>query len=297
MKFSVPFGTGAAPVLPFRAANRRERAPLALACAVLAFFAVLLLCLGLTSARLAETWGGGRSEAATLQILGDPTLVEEHSRAALEILRDTPGVLGVRMIDIEEQRGLLEPWIGADVSLDSLPLPLLMEVETDRTVLDVDGLRAALDAAAPGSVFDDHRSTWLPLIFTARWLMVFSGFALILLTAVFMGVIVQAVRLRLAENRGDIGVIYGLGAEDGEVARGISRDLLKTVAVWIVAGTALAGILVSMLPQGSEQGFFLVGIAPVGWEWIWLPLVALVAFLLAWAGAGVTVRRWLRRNF
>lgn len=273
-----------ADTLPFRSWSRRDRVPFIVISLVTGFFAVLLVCLALSASRLVLAWDGERSETATLQILGDPALIEAHSRAALEILRDTPGVTGVRMIDIEEQRDLLEPWLGPDVPFDSLPLPLLMEVGTDRSVLDVESLRARLDQAAPGSVLDDHRSTWIPLIRNAERLLVFSGVALVLLAAIFLAGLDLAVRLRAAQAQGDVAVLHRLGARDGQLVRGLGQGVLRTAAAAVIAGTILAVLLLLMLPAGSEQGFFLVGIAPEGWHWLVALAVPPAAVLLAWAG-------------
>ncbi len=124
--------------------------------AIMAFFAIVVLALALAAGRLAETWEGSLADTATLQILGGGEDVEEQARAALDVLRTTPGVRGVRMIEVAEQRALLEPWLGSEAALDSLPLPLLIEVATDPDRLNIESLTLRLQAEAPAAVYDDH---------------------------------------------------------------------------------------------------------------------------------------------
>ena len=97
--------------------------------AVLAFLAVLALALMLAAGRLSASWQGELADTATLQIFAPEAQIEEQARAALEVLRTTPGVRSVRMVDLAEQERLLEPWLGPDVPVESLPLPLMVEVD------------------------------------------------------------------------------------------------------------------------------------------------------------------------
>ena len=71
--------------------------------------------------------------------------MEEQARAALNVLRTTPGIGDVRVLDLAEQKRLLEPWLGADVPLESLPLPVMIEV-------DCDGHRGGLRPGDPALV-------------------------------------------------------------------------------------------------------------------------------------------------
>ena len=105
-----------------RPAGRRWRS--GFLAAVLAFFAVLALALALAAGRLAATWDGETGETATLQVFAGDEVIEEQARAALDVLRQTPGVRSVRMVDLAEQEKLLEPWLGPEVPMESLPLPL-----------------------------------------------------------------------------------------------------------------------------------------------------------------------------
>ena len=118
--------------------------------AVMGFFAVLALALALAAGRLAATWEGEIADTATLQVFAAEDAIEEQARAALNVLRTTPGVRSVRVVDLAEQEQLLEPWLGPDIPMESLPLPLLIEVATDRERLNPQSLVLRLRGGGAG---------------------------------------------------------------------------------------------------------------------------------------------------
>ena len=240
--------------------------------AVLSFLAVLALALLLAAGRLSASWQGELAGTATLQIFGPEAQIEEQARAALEVLRTTPGVRSVRMVDLAEQERLLEPWLGPDVPVESLPLPLMVDVDVDRTALDHAALVERLQAEAPGAVYDDHAGWREPLIATAERVRVFAIGCLGLVALSLAVLVGLAARAELAANGGAIATLRLVGARDRLIRGAVSRRLAVGAAAGAVAGTAAGLALVALLPQGSEQGFFLAGIGLAGWHWL-LPLV------------------------
>jgi cell division transport system permease protein len=262
---------------------------------LLAFLAVLAMALGLAAQGMAAGWQGELGSEATLQVFAPEDEVETQARAALEVLRATAGVISVRVIEIEEQRALLEPWIGAQVAGDSLPLPLLIAVATDRALLDPDALALRLAETAPGAVFDDHGAWRMPLIAAAESLRNFA-LALVLALALAMGALAGlAASARIALNAQVADTLKLLGARDSTVSRAFSRGPVLSVLAGAAVGTGLAAGLLAFLPPSGEQGFFLSGIGLRGWQWA-LPLaVPLVAAAISWMAARRAVRRHLRR--
>ncbi|WP_424932854.1 cell division protein FtsX [Amaricoccus macauensis] len=268
--------------------------PLRLATAVLAFLATLLLALGLTGVRFENAFGGPRAQSATLQIVADGASIEAEARAALEVLRLTEGVLSVRMIEIEEQRALLESWLGAGASIEDLPLPLMIDVTIDPTRLDIPGLEGRLAVEAPNATFDDHGSLRSELATVSRWLGLFA-FATVALVALALAAVFRlASHAAVLGCRDAIRTLRLIGARDGFVSRILARRLTRAAVYASVTGT-LAGLLLLMaLPAQSSSGFFLVAIAPHGLEWIAPCLVPLVAAPLSWFCARQTLRRMIR---
>ena len=262
--------------------------------ALLAFLAVLALALMLAAGRLAASWQGELADIATLHIFAPEAGIEEQARAALEVMRTTPGVRSVRMVDLAEQERLLEPWLGPDVPIESLPVPLMVEVETDRSALDRAGLVERLQAEAPGAVFDDHAGWREPLVATAERLRSFAAGALVLLALALAAVAGLAAQTAVAANGGAIATLRLVGARDGFIRRAVTGRFTMSALAGALVGTVAGGALVALLPRGSEQGFFLVGIGLGGWQWLLPALIPPVAGLVAWGAGGLAARRGLR---
>ena len=249
---------------------------LGLLAALLGFFAALALALAVTAGRLAATWQGEMADTATLQVFAASDVIEDQARAALNVLKATPGVTAVRMVDMAEQEKLLEPWLGPDIPVESLPLPLLIEVSTDRATLDAESLVQQLQMEAPGAVYDDHAAWREPLVATAERLRLFALVALGLLALAMAAGLALGARTALAASRPALRTMRLVGAADGFIAGAMARRLTRTATVGAMVGTMAGMVLLALLPAADEQGFFLAGIGLTGWHWV-LPLVVPLA--------------------
>jgi cell division transport system permease protein len=258
--------------------------------AVMAFFAVLALALALAAGRLADTWAGELARDATLQVFAPQDEVETQARAALNVLRTTPGILSVRVVTLDEQKALLEPWLGPGFAVETLPLPLMIEVTTDQLALNKESLALRLSAEAPGAVFDDHAAWRLPLVTTAERLRIFALGCLALTALALAAVIGLAARAAVAANGQVIQTLRLIGARDSYIANAFTRRLTIRALGGAILGGGLGLALLAALPQADEQGFFLVGLGLQGWHWALPILVPITAALVAFA-----VTRWSTR--
>jgi cell division transport system permease protein len=263
--------------------------------AILAFFAIVVLALAFAAGRLAESWSGELSQSATLQIFTDATDFEDQARAALNVLRTTPGVRSVRMIEVEEQRDLLEPWLGPEAALDGLPLPLLIDVVLNLEEFDRERLELRHAAVAPGAIFDDHSAWRAPLVVTAERLRVFALACLGLLALCVAAALSLAAHAAIAASGQVIETLRLVGARDAYVARAFTRRFTLHAGIGALLGTLLGLGLLALLPKASEPGFFLVGIGLTGWDWLWTLAVPVAVAGIAWLATARAVRRHLRK--
>lgn len=293
MSGPVRLGGGAARLLP---QDGRAGFAIGFVAGCFAFFAVMLLALGLAAGRLAADWSSEAAGVATLHVVAAGDAVEAQARAALEVLRTTPGVRAVRIVEIEEQRALLAPWFGSDLALDALPLPLLIEVATDPAGLDRAALALRLAAEAPGAVYDDHASWRGPLIATAERLRIFAFAGLGLLALALAAVLGLAAAAAVAANAQAVETLRLIGARDGFITAAFTRRVTRDAAAGAAIGALLGLGLIATLPAAGEAGFFLVGIGPSGWGWLAPALVPPACAAIAWAAArlaaGGGLRRW-----
>ncbi|WP_179379090.1 cell division protein FtsX [Jannaschia marina] len=251
-----------------------------LTAAAMAFLAVFALALSLATGRLADRWADSLAQAATIRVSAPPEQADAQVAAVAAILAATPGVADARPLEETEQAALLEPWLGPDLPLDTLPLPRLIEV-TGTEDLDVEGLRQRLAAEVPGATYDDHTRWRAPLVQAADRLRTLGLLALSLIAGTLAAMVTLAAQAALAANRPVIRVLRLVGARDAYVARAFTRRYTLRAAAGAALGTVLGGIATAFLPEASAAGGFLTGLGFTGAAWLLLPLVPLFAGLVA----------------
>jgi cell division transport system permease protein len=261
--------------------------------ALLVFLAVLALALALGAGRAADAWSDGVAATATLAVVAEEAEIEAQARAALDILRETPGVRGVRVMDPADQRALLAPWLGTGIAFDVPELPLMIEVETDRALLDREALAARLAAAAPGAVYEDHSAWHLPLAEAARR----QGRAAWAAVGIIVGALAAgaalAARGAVADAGPAIATLRRMGMEDAS----IGRVILGRLAAAALAGGA-GGALVALVMVGNAAPHPAGAGLPIGfsgWEWLLAPALVLAAVAASLAAAHVATARALGR--
>ncbi|WP_282093899.1 cell division protein FtsX [Epibacterium ulvae] len=249
----------------------------------MAFLTVFALALSIASGRLADRWADELAGAATLRINAPADQKVAQTEAALAILQQTPGVARARALSREEQVGLLTPWFGADLPIDTLPVPQLIEVFSADPPYDATGLRLRLQAEVPGAVLDDHTRWREPLVEAARALRLLALISILLLGGAMAAMITLAANAALAANAQVIEVLRLVGAQDSYIANAFIRRFTLRALSGAAAGVAIGMLGVWLLPAASEEGGFLTGLGLTGWRWLWPlvipPLGALVAFV------------------
>ncbi|SCZ50078.1 cell division transport system permease protein [Epibacterium ulvae] len=249
----------------------------------MAFLTVFALALSIASGRLADRWADELAGAATLRINAPADQKVAQTEAALAILQQTPGVARARALSREEQVGLLTPWFGADLPIDTLPVPQLIEVFSADPPYDATGLRLRLQAEVPGAVLDDHTRWREPLVEAARALRLLALISIVLLGGAMAAMITLAANAALAANAQVIEVLRLVGAQDSYIANAFIRRFTLRALSGAAAGVAVGMLGVWLLPEASEEGGFLTGLGLTGWRWLWPlvipPLGALVAFI------------------
>jgi len=257
--------------------------------ATMAFLAVFALALSLATGRLADRWSAELARSSTVRIAAPKGQLDAQTRAAMKVLRTTPGVASARVLSTEDQEKLLAPWFGPDLPLDTLPLPQLIEVIEDAKGFDTDGLRLRLSAEAPSAVLDDHTRWRRPLVKAADRLRSLGLLSIALIALTMAAMITLAANAALAANAQVIAVLRLVGAMDSYIARAFVRRFTLRAVTGAAVGTAAGMIAIALLPRASTAGGFLTGLGFSGWGWSWplvIPLLAgVVAFLATRAAA------------
>jgi cell division transport system permease protein len=275
----------------------RLAGPMPWVIAIMMFLTALAAALGFAMANAATRLGDDLGRQLTVQVLvADPKERAAQADAAEHALRGQPGVTAVRRLGDEEMQTLLKPWLGTAGLTEDLPLPIMLDVDLkggSRSVLD--GITAAVAAAAPGARIDDHAQWLEPLVGLVRSLGLLAAGIVALMGGATAAAVVLAARSALNTHRHTIEVMHMMGATDVQVARLFQRRIALDAMFGALLGVVCA-ILVIMLigARLADIGSGLIGsIALPGGAWGLLLLLPLFAGLLAYGVARVTVLRAL----
>ncbi|MEL6960096.1 MAG: cell division protein FtsX [Pseudomonadota bacterium] len=264
--------------------------------AAMAFLAVFALALSLATGRLAERWSAELAQTSTLRISAPQDQLAAQTQAALNVLQTTPGVAEARALSADEQRALLAPWFGPDLPVESLPIPQLIEIIEDRPGYDATGLRARLQAEAPGAVLDDHTRWREPLVEAASRLRLLGFVSMVLIAAATGAMITLAANAALAANAQVIRVMRLVGAKDIYIARAFVRRFTLRALTGAAIGMMLGGIAVLLLPSADAAGGFLTGLGFQGWHWLWPLTIPILAAAVAFIATRQAALRTLREQ-
>ena len=273
--------------------------------AAMAFLAALAIAGAVGASALAEHWRQGAGAVMTVQVPqpGDDIGGDTRLARVRNALASSAGIAQTHVLSDNDLEALLRPWLGSGAGRIAIPLPAVIEVRLmqggpDRTVL-----ARTLEAAAPGTLIEEHDRWVRSLASLARSLQACAGLALAVVAFVAAAVIAVATRAGLAARRDAIETVHGLGATDAYIARRFARRITALAALGATIG-ALAALPVLVKLTGLAAPFS-GGEAPEGIAaslaampvaiWLALPALPLLAAAIGWLTAHGTVRRWLRR--
>jgi cell division transport system permease protein len=196
--------------------------------AIMTFLASLTTGAAMLVVSTASTWQSEVGREITIQVRPQPgrDIDADVSKAAV-LARGTAGIADVQAYSKQQSEQLVEPWLGAGLRLDDLPIPRLIVVKLiPGATPDFSSLRNALAAQVPTASLDDHRG-WIERMRTMAGSAVIAGLTVLgLVLAVTMLSVTFATRGAMAINRPIIEVMHYVGATDGFVAGQFQRHFL-----------------------------------------------------------------------
>jgi len=273
--------------------------------AAMSFLAALAIAGTLAASVLAVAWNRNVGAALTVQV---PDAAAPAATAAaggarrldavLAVLAKTKQVVGVHVLSAAELNALLKPWLGADAGNFAMPVPAVISATWGGNGAP-DGLLAAVDAVAPGSLVETGARWASRVAALTASLQAAAVSILLIVAAVAAAVISVATRAGLAQRREAIEIIHGLGALDGDIAgRFASRATLLAAVGGLLGALSALPVLYWLARLAAPFD----SVAPVGGVaampaalWVALPVIAVAAAVIGWVTTQFTVRGWLRR--
>lgn len=219
--------------------------------AVMAFLATLATAGAVGLGGAMDSWRTGLEGNLTIEVpVAEGTTSSERVAKTVEILRDTAGIREVRVLTDAELAALLKPWLGAEASLDDLPVPRLIDVALDASrPLDLALLARRLAAAVPGVQVDDHRVWLQQLMRLARSVRIVATTIVVLIAGAMATVVVFAVRAALAAHQRVVSLLHLMGAKDSFVAREFQNHAFSMGIRGGLIGLALAAMTLFVLAR------------------------------------------------
>lgn len=172
-------------------------------------------------------------------------------------LKSTPKLENLRILERSEMQDLVTPWLGADVPLEDLPLPTLIEVQLETGAsLDAESLQRELQVLVPGTNVSTHQQWMHEFSQFARAMQIVSfGMAFFMLVC-GIAVVILAARTSLKLHYKTINILHLVGAKDDYIIRQFEWNGLGLVLKGALTGTVMAAamfMMVVFLTQGLDS--------------------------------------------
>jgi cell division transport system permease protein len=201
---------------------------LAIVVAIMTFLASLTTGAAMLVVSTASTWQSEVGREVTIQVRPQPGRdIDADVSQAADLARGASGIAEVQAYSRQQSEQLVEPWLGAGLRLDDLPIPRLIVVKLiPGSTPDFSSLRNTLTAQVPTASLDDHRG-WIERMRTMAGSAVIAGLTVLgLVLAVTVLSVTFATRGAMAINRPIIEVMHYVGATDSFVAGQFQRHFL-----------------------------------------------------------------------
>ncbi len=194
-------------------------------------------------------WTETLSNRLTVQITtADPDIRYAQLQEVTKLLRNTPGIEYVRVLNDIEIEKLLEPWLGEGNVTSDLPVPDILDVTVSRSMtVNLDALRGMLSKVSENIHLDDHQQ-WLGRFLRLMDTVEYTALGILLLVVMAtICMVIFGTKAGMAENRETIAVMHHLGAKDGMIARAFQDRFMKYGLKGGIIGLLLAFLTLTSL--------------------------------------------------
>jgi cell division transport system permease protein len=231
--------------------------------AIMTFLASITTGAVLLIQSAARDWQSDVAREVTIQVRPQPNRdIEADVQRAVALARGIAGIAGARAMSKEDSAKLLEPWLGAGLTLSDLPVPRMIVVTlASDAAADLEQLRRALASDVPTAGLDDHRG-WVERMRAMAGSAVAAGIGiLVLMIAATVLSVGFATKGAMATNRGVIEVLHFIGAGNGYIAGHFQRHFL---VLGLQGGAIGGGVAILMFLTLSLVSRFFGGTAAGG---------------------------------
>ena len=267
---------------------------------------MLALAASFALAAMNDRWSVGLENKISVEIpaadsggdIIDAAMVKSMTDEAAKVMNENPDVKEAAIMEENQIRELLSPWLGHDMVMDSIPVPGLISVTFNEDAKpDLKALELKLKEVAPRARIETHES-WLGDVLRFTGALQFAAILLGLIIGVTTLVAVAGgVRSKLSENKEELELLHLMGASDSYIAKQLQRHTLILSLQGGGLGVAAGAILLLII--GLVAGNMGVNLVPDfrldTAQKLALVLMPVPVAILAMVTARYTVLRVLRK--
>ena len=217
---------------------------------VIAIMSFSILIIAATGLALAST-AGSLTRAIQSRYAVEVPNGGENLDAIVAALRSAPGVTSVEPVPESDMRRTLERWLGPAADSADLPVPALVNFDT-QSGADLAGIEKRVGAIAPTARISAHGDRAAPLLRSIHALQWLAFGLVLLLSAAASAAVVLAARGALDTHRFTIEVMHGIGATDLQLTHIFQRKIALDALVGSVAGAAAGALVLVLLASGAS---------------------------------------------
>jgi cell division transport system permease protein len=232
--------------IPFTRDDARRSLPALVACLVGFICLLLSFSISLSS----QVSSVNRAAHASFQIEVPASLAQNTAKMdrISKTVKNTRGVSALHVINHANMQQLLKPWLGENLLLKTLGVPVLIDVSThDNQAVNMAALRAVLKQIHAKITIQAHGPWQRDIARAAKLVHAFLlGLAVILIGCV-VGIVALLARIGLKLHFKTVSLLHLFGATDDYILKQFQRNSAKLVARGALVGVGFAIIAFMML--------------------------------------------------
>lgn len=173
-------------------------------------------------------WANSLQGRITLQITGDDKQqILTDSQEIRDVLTQTPGIKSARILSDEEISILLEPWLGAGNITDDLPVPVMIDIETNEDAyVNLDALESKINLISANVYLDDH-AQWLSHFFSLAYTVEYTALGiLVMILLASVCIVIFGTKSSMSEHKHIIEIMHLMGAQDKMIAQAYQKRFM-----------------------------------------------------------------------
>ncbi len=222
---------------------------------LMTFLAVMALAASFVLSGMADRWSSGLENKLTIEVpaekgreIRNPLDITALEERVAVLLRNDRNIASFEIMEKAEIQKLLEPWLGKDALIDTVPLPGLISVnvKSSETAL-LEKLQKDVHAIDETIVVDTHES-WLGDLLKLTGTLQFATLMItIIIGATTVMAVAGGVRSRIAIHRADVELLHLMGANDEYITMQFQRHTLILALKGGIAGLIGAIIVIAVI--------------------------------------------------